>query len=60
MRAYNRLSMSQYGQNVDRAAQAVIAAVPALDIPICEQFDFFLVLNAASEELDVRRGCHNS
>ena len=52
MRAYNRMSMQQYGQNVDLAARSVIAAVQTPNMPIYEQFDFFLALNEATEELE--------
>jgi hypothetical protein len=50
MRAYNRMSMAAYAGNVDLAANAVIASVQTSNMPICEQFDFFVAMHAVAEQ----------
>jgi hypothetical protein len=49
MRAYNRMSMSAYANNVDRASDAVIASVQTRNMPITEQFDFFVAMQAVTD-----------
>ena len=49
-RAYNRMSMAAYANNVDLAANAVIASVQTSNMPICEQFDFFVAMHAMLEQ----------
>jgi hypothetical protein len=49
MRAYNRMSMSAYAKNVDRASDAVIASVQTRNMPITEQFDFFVAMQAVTD-----------
>ena len=52
MRAYNRMSMLQYGKNVDLAAKAVVASVQSPNLPMFEQFQIFVAMNEMAEELD--------
>ena len=52
MRAYNMMSMLQYGKNVDLAAKAVVASVLSPNLPMFEQFQFFVAMNEMAEELD--------
>jgi hypothetical protein len=52
MRAYNRMSMAEYAGNVDIAARAVIAIVQTNNMPICEQFNFFLVKHAIVKQTE--------
>ena len=49
LRAYARLSMDDCANMLDRATKATIAAVQTPNIPIYEQFDFFLALNEIAE-----------
>ena len=49
LRAYARLSMDDCASMLDRAAKATIASVQAPNLPIYEQFDFFLALNEMAE-----------
>ena len=52
MRAYNRMSMQQYGRYVDSAAKAMIASVQSPNLPIYEQFQFFVAMNDMAAELN--------
>jgi site-specific DNA-cytosine methylase len=49
LRAYARLSMTDCGQLLDRAARANIATVQTANLPLYEQFDFFLALHEMAE-----------
>ena len=51
-RAYNTMSMSQYGENVDLAAKTVVASVQSPNLPMFEQLQFFVAMNQMAEELD--------
>ena len=52
MRAYNRMSMQQYGQYIDSAAKAMIASVQSPNLPIYERFQFFVAMNDMAAELN--------
>jgi hypothetical protein len=44
--------MLQYGNNVDLAAKAVVASVQSPNLPMFEQFQFFVAMNEMAGELD--------
>jgi hypothetical protein len=50
LRSYCRLSMGDCGSLLDRAAEATVAAVQTGNIPIYEQFEFFLALQRVVDE----------
>ena len=52
MRAYNRMSMQQYGRYIDSATKAMIASVQSPNLPIYEQFQFFVAMNDMAAELN--------
>ena len=45
LRTYKRISMHDQARFIDQAADACVAAVQTANLPIHEQFDFFVALN---------------
>ena len=51
LRTYCRLGVADYGSMLDRAAEASVAAVQTSNIPVHEQFQFYVAMNAMVEGL---------
>ena len=50
LRTYKRISMQDQASFIDRSAEACVAAVQTSNLPIIEQFDFFVALNNLVQE----------
>ena len=51
LRAYMRLSRNEAARHLESAANAIIASVNTKDVPVYEQFQIFVAMQQAVDEM---------